>query len=140
MQQQDQTKSADENAIDVLIEAWLSAHNSGNAEAFNNLYAADADFIGIDGQVVKGRDAIVGMYAQIFSQLPGNKANIALDSRQFIASEIVIDDGTWEVIGFVPDGAPTKGRYTTIFRKEDDEWRIVSARSMVPVTLTAYEA
>ena len=130
-------KSTDEKAVSALIESWLAAHNQGDARALAGFYAEDADFVGIDGQVVKGRDAVVAMYANVFAQLPGNKAKISLSSRRFITPDTVVDDGKWEVIGVLPKGAPTKGRYTTILKKQDGKWRILCARTMVPVTQTA---
>ncbi len=117
-----------------------SSHNRGDAEDLVKFYAVDADFVGIDGQVIEGREAIVAMYARAFAQLPGNKAKICLSSRRFLSEDTVIDDGTWEVTGVLPEGAPAKGRYTTIFNKhEDGKWRITCARSMVPVIQTAVE-
>ena len=130
-------KSADEAEIDALIENWIAAHDSGNAEALAKFYTADADFIGIDGQLINGRDAVVGMYAEVFRHLPGNKANVSVNSRRFIASDILVEDASWEVIGFLPEGAPSKGLSTTVFKKHEGQWCIQCVRTMVPVTMTA---
>ena len=125
----------DETAVDALVADWIAAHNNGDAEALAEFYAPDADFVGIDGQVVSGRDAVVAMYAEVFAGRPGNQASVSLDSRRFVSPETCIDDGTWEVTGFLPAGSPTEGRYTTVFRKQAGRWRILCARTMVPVVL-----
>ena len=129
-----QTEGAatDEKSLDQLVQDWIAAHNRGDAKALAKFYDRDADFIGIDGRVVKGRDAIVKMYAEVFTRRPGNKARVSLSSRRFIKADVVIDDGIWEVKGVLPKGSPTKGRYTAILRKHDGKWRIVSDRTMVP--------
>ncbi len=129
--------SSDNKAIDTLVENWIAAHNSGDAEALVDLYAADADFIGIDGQVISGREAVVGMYAEVFRHLPGNKAQVSVNFRRFVTPDVVVEDASWEVIGILPEGAPSKGISTTVFKKEDGRWCIQCARSMVPVTRTA---
>jgi hypothetical protein len=64
---------------------------------------------------------IVAMYTNVFSQLQGNKAKVSLTARRWLAPNIVIDDGTWKVLGTLPEGAPTSGRYTTIFRKQNGQ-------------------
>lgn len=130
-------KSPDEKAIDALIAGWIAAHDKGDANALSMFYAPDADFVGIDGQMVKGRDSIRIMYANVFAQLAGNKAVISLTSRRFVSPDTVVDDGTWRVTGVLPKGAPSKGRYTTVFTKRNGNWKILCARSMVPATLTA---
>jgi uncharacterized protein (TIGR02246 family) len=128
---------AEAAAVGELMERWIAFHDSDDAGALAETYAPDADYVGIDGQVLRGRDAIIAMYAGVFAQLQGNKAKISSSSRRVVAPDIVIDDGTWEVIGVLPPGAPTKGHYTTLFAKFEGRWRILCARTMVPVTLTA---
>ena len=137
MAREEKAKSPEGKAIDALIAKWIVAHNKGNANALSKFYAPDADVVGIDGRIVKGRNAIRTMYAKVFAQLPGNKATISLTSRRFVSLDIVIDDGTWKVTGVLPKGAPSKGRYTTIFKKRNGEWQILCDRTMVPVSQTA---
>ncbi len=136
---EDKAKSPDEKAIDALIAGWIAAHNKGDAKALSKFYAPDADVVGIDGRIVKGRDAISTLYAKVFAQLPGNKATISLTSRRFVSPDIDIDDGTWKVTGILPKGAPSKGRYTTIFKKRNGKWQILCDRTMVPVSQTAVQ-
>ena len=135
---------ADENqsdirAIDQLIDRWIDAHNRGDAEALAEFYAADADLVLINGQSIKGRDAIVAMYDEAIRQLPGNKTSIEVITRQFVSDNVVIDDASWQVIGFLPEGAPSAGLSTTVFKKDDDRWLIQCARVMVPVEQTALD-
>ena len=132
-----EAKSPDEKAVDALIADWIATHDKGDAEALSKFYAPDADFVGIDGQMVKSRNTIRIMYAKVFAQLAGNKATISLTSRRFVSPDIVIDDGTWKVTGVLPKGAPSEGRYTTVFKKRDGRWQILCARSMVPASQTA---
>ena len=117
--------------------SWTAANDSGDAKAISALYAVDADLVLINGQLVVGRESIEAMYQAAFDQLPGNKARVVRESRRLLGDGIVVDDGTWEVIGVLPDGAPSSGRSTTIFQKHDGQWLIQCVRIMVPVVQTA---
>ena len=132
-----QIDPSDVSAIDALMNAWTAANDRGDAKAISALYAVDADLVMINGHLVVGRDSIEAMYQTAFEQLPGNKARIVRESRRLLADDIIVDDGTWEVIGVLPEGAPSSGRSTTIFQRNDGQWLIQCVRIMVPVVQTA---
>ena len=132
-----QLDPSDVSAIDALMDAWTAANDRGDATAISALYAVDADLVLINGHFVVGRDSIEAMYQTAFEQLPGNKARVVRESRRSLGDGIIVDDGTWEVIGVLPDGAPSSGRSTTIFQKHDGQWLIQCVRIMVPVVQTA---
>lgn len=127
----------DVSAIDALMDSWTAANDFGDAKAISALYAMDVDLVLINGQLVVGRESIEAMYQTAFDQLPGNKARVVRESRRLLGDGIVVDDGTWEMIGVLPDGAPSSGRSTTIFQKHDGQWLIQCVRIMVPVVQTA---
>ena len=127
----------DISAIDALMDSWTAANDFGDAKAISALYAVDVDLVLINGQLVVGRESIEAMYQTAFDQLPGNKARVVRESRRLLGDGIVVDDGTWEMIGVLPDGAPSSGRSTTIFQKHDGQWLIQCVRIMVPVVQTA---
>jgi len=134
-----QLDPSDVSAIDALMNAWTAANDSGDAKAISALYAVDADLVLIDGQLVAGRDSIEAMYQAAFDRLPGNKARVVRESRRLLGDGIIVDDGTWEVIGVLPEGAPSSGRSTTIFQKHEGQWLIQCVRIMVPVVQTALD-
>jgi|AP95_1055475.scaffolds.fasta_scaffold89240_2 uncharacterized protein (TIGR02246 family) len=134
-----QLDPSDVSAIDALMDAWTEANDHGDARAISALYAVDADLVLINGHRVAGRDGIEAMYQMAFEQLPGNKARIVRESRRLLADDIVVDDGTWEVVGGLPDGAPSNGRSTTVFQKHEGQWLIQCVRIMVPVVQTALD-
>ena len=134
-----QLDPSDVSAIDALMDAWIAANDHGDAKAISALYAVDADLVLINGHRVAGRDGIEAMYQIAFEQLPGNKARVVRESRRLIGDDIIVDDGTWEVIGVLAEGAPSSGRSTTIFQRHDGEWLIQCVRIMVPVVQTSIE-
>ena len=132
-----QLDPSDVSAIDALMNAWNAANDRGDAKAISALYAVDADLVLINGNLVVGRESIEAMYQTAFEQLPGNKARVVRESRRLLGDDIIVDDGTWEVIGVLPEGAPSSGRSTTIFQRHDGQWLIQCVRIMVPVVQTA---
>ncbi len=134
-----QLDPSDASAMDAIMDAWIAAYERGDAQAISALYAPDADVVLINGQRITGRDAIEAMYQSAFEQLPGTKARIVPRSRRLLADDVVIDDTTWEVIGVLPDGAPSSGWSTTVFQKCDGQWMIQCVRTMVPVAQTALD-
>jgi uncharacterized protein (TIGR02246 family) len=132
-----QLDASDISAIDAVMDAWTAANDRGDAQAMSALYAVDADLVLINGQTIEGRGGIEAMYQMAFDQLPGNRAKVGRESRRVLADDIVVDDATWEVIGHLPEGAPSSGRSTTIFQKHEGRWLIQCVRIMVPVVQTA---
>ncbi len=131
-----QLDPSDVSVIDALMNAWIAANDRGDAKAISALYAADADLVLINGNLVVGRESIEAMYQTAFEQLPGNKARVVRESRRLLGDDIIVDDGTWEVIGVLPEGAPSSGRSTTIFQRHDGQWLIQCVRIMVPAVQT----
>jgi uncharacterized protein (TIGR02246 family) len=120
-----------EHPVDELMRRWLNAHDAVDAEAMLEFYVEDADYVSIDGQAITGRNAIIGMYSQIFVATKGNQARITRHRRRILGDTVVVDDGAWEVVGALPPGAPKDGLYTTVFEKRNDEWKIAAARSYI---------
>ena len=60
-----------------VVQAQVDAFNARDAAAFTSLYHSDATLVGPDGNVMlQGRDAINGMYTQLFAQSPDLRVNI----------------------------------------------------------------
>lgn len=134
-----QLDPSDAAAIGSLMNAWAEAYEQGDATAIAAVYAPDADVVLINGQRVAGRDGIEAMYRAAFERLPGNKTKVISETRQVLGNDLVIDDGTWAVIGVLPEGAPASGRSTTILKRYDEQWLIQCVRTMVPVARTALD-
>jgi len=119
--------SASRKAIAEQANAFVTAFDRGDAKALGVFWTTDADYIGPDGRVLRGRDAIVVDYAELFEANKGLKARIEMHSIRFPTPETAIEDGVTTVIG--PEGSlPSRTRYTNTLVKRDGQWMLSSVR------------
>jgi len=114
-------------ALDDMARAFADAFHRGDAAGLGAFWAPDADYAGPDGRMLRGRDAIVADYTELFEANKGLSLRIEVHSRRFPTADTAIEDGVTSVIG--PAGSlPTRTRYTTTFVSRDGKWLISSVR------------
>ena len=124
-----------EQAVDSLAQAYADGWAKADAAACASIYSEDADQTDFFGVTVKGRAAIQEAIAQTLGTFGKSTIDIKRTSLHVVSPNVIVSDGTWEVVGSAVEGAPTSGFYTVILQKHGDAWHIVSNRSKVPVTL-----
>ena len=72
-----QTTTADETAIKQLVQQVQDAWNAHDGAAFSAPFAADADYIVVNGMKIKGRDEIEKGHTRIFTTINKDSQNIA---------------------------------------------------------------
>jgi uncharacterized protein (TIGR02246 family) len=122
---------ADEKALRELHRAYLAAFNKGDAEAVAALYTPDADFLGVTGDLSKGRAEIEKRNASFFAQNKGVKLKSPFGSLRFITPHVAIADHTSELTP-APESGLSKVHATVIYVKRDGKWQIASVRLMAP--------
>ena len=60
----------DAQAISDLLGHFIKAYNARDAKALGELFTPDAEIEDEDGEVTRGRDAIVARFARIFGERP----------------------------------------------------------------------
>lgn len=114
-------------AIAAQAAAFVEAFHRGDAKALGALWAQDADYIDLDGRVLRGRDSIVAAYETLFRESPGLKLRIETHALRFPSSDVAIEDGVTSVTG--PDGTlPNRARYVSTLVKRDGAWLLSSVR------------
>lgn len=117
--------------IDAANAAWLPGLREHDAPAIAAAYADSGLFIGADGTVTRGRDAVTRMYAARFPRLrPILSGGVVQDGLTVLAPTRIAEWGHgW--LDMKPDregGPPVRsgGTYLTIWeRGADGHWRIV---------------
>ena len=122
---------ADEKALHELHRAFVAAFNKGNVDALVALHIPEADFVGVVGDVSKGRDEIEKRMATFFAQNKGVKMKSAFGTVRFITPEVAIADRSSELTP-APEGRPGKVHGTVVYVKRDGKWLIAAIRLMVP--------
>ncbi len=122
--------SNDESAIRELVGQYVAARDHSDAAAIARLFSEDADQLVSTGEWRKGRDQVVrGTLAS--SQAAGGKRTINIESVRFIAGDVALADGRYEIAG--TGGADTRRMWTSLLMKRTPSgWRITAIRNMLP--------
>jgi uncharacterized protein (TIGR02246 family) len=131
-----QDMSAEEKAVDAVAQRWAEAWDKGDLKAVSALYTADADFTDISGKLSKGPAEIEKALAQLRTTMyEGSKLTIQRTAIRFLKPSLAVVDGSWELSGAPKTegpAPPSKGTYTTVMVKQDDQWLLAAHRSRIP--------
>jgi uncharacterized protein (TIGR02246 family) len=120
--------SPDEQAIRKSVDGYCAAFNSGDVNAILAFWADDADYVDVDGETHRGKEAIAALFKTSAADMNGNKLGLKIDNLRFVKPEVAIEDGTSSLT--IPEGETTSSRYTAVWVKNGDKWLIQSAREL----------
>lgn len=120
-------EAAAEKAIRQSAEAFAAAYNKGDARSIAAGFTAEAEFVDETGAVISGRDAIARHFALMFSQLPGAKVSVKVESVRVLAPNVAVEEGVVEATA-APEAAPTLSRYVALHLLQEGQWLIARAR------------
>jgi uncharacterized protein (TIGR02246 family) len=114
-------------AIRASADAFVKAFDRGDAKAVADLWTANGTMADDRGEIFKGRKAIADQYAAFFKAYPGAKMVIAIQSVDFPAASMAVEDGMAQVV--TPQaGPPVASRYTAVHVQEGGKWLMASVR------------
>ena len=87
-------EGADVRAITDLLASFVKAYNAKDAKALGDLFTPDAEIEDEDGEVTRGRDAIVGRFSGIFRRRQSGTLAVDTDSLRFLGTDLAIEEGT----------------------------------------------
>jgi uncharacterized protein (TIGR02246 family) len=116
----------DVKAVGAVRDAFAAAYNSGNADAFVDLYTADAVSEPNHSATLVGRDAIIESHKQAFEQATLKVALKPEETRTW--GTVGYDRGTYTVTATIKangSSVTTEGRYLVIVVKDTDgKWKV----------------
>ena len=114
-------------AIRATADAFRRAFNRGDAKALAALWTENGTLADDGGQTFKGRKAIEDQYAAFFKEHRATKLEIAIQSVEFPAPNVAIEDGLARAMD--RDGAsPAASRYTAVHVLHAGTWQMASVR------------
>jgi uncharacterized protein (TIGR02246 family) len=126
-QEKSGSRAADEAAIRASAKEFAAAFAKGNAEAIAAMWTENGTLSDERGQIFNGRKAIEDEYATLFKAEPKAKMEIAVQSIEFPAPNMAVEDGVARLIS--KQGAhPVASRYTAVHSLQDGKWRIATVR------------
>ena len=124
-------RESDVRAITDLLASFVKAYNEKDAQALAAMFTPDAEIEDDDGQITRGRDAIVGRFSTIFKEQAGQKLTVVTDSLRFLGNDIAIEDGTASLSSGADAPAETN-RYSVIYARQGGRWLHARIRDESP--------
>lgn len=118
----------DEAAIRAVVKSVEDAWNAHDGKAFAAPFAADADYVIVNGMYIKGREVIEQGHTQIFSTIYRESRNVAtLKGVRFLRPDVAVAHVEWH-LEFKAGGETMKGHAinTMVFTKEGGKWSIAA--------------
>lgn len=128
--QQTGARSTDEAAVRETVQRYMDARNARDPRAIEALFTIDADQHTTSGQWRRGLEQIVPGTLDSSRRNPGMRT-ITIESVRFVASDVALADGRYEI---ATDAAgPARTMWTTlVLARDSGGWRIAAIRNMVP--------
>ena len=131
-------KSDDLAAIRAVANSFLDAYRAKDAAALGALFTENAEIVDDEGEVTKGRPAIVERFAGLFKANEAGTLEVAAESIHLLSPEVAIEEGTATVSG--DDGEePETSRYSVIYVKQDGHWLHARIQDQTPSELSAHD-
>ncbi len=131
-------READVKAITELLASFVKAYNAKDAKALGDLFTPDAEIEDEDGDVTRGRDAIVARFTETFQENRGDTLTVDTDSLRFLGSDVAIEQGT-ATLSAGEDAAPRSNRYSVIYARQGGRWLHARIRDEPEEDVSAHE-
>lgn len=121
--------AAEEAKIRAISAQWLEADRRQDAAAVAPLFAEDGRLLWADTDTVVGRAAIEEQIAGGFARNPRQQVSWSAERVEVAASgDLAIEIGSFTNTqrGLDGMGPDERGRYATLYRKIDGDWRILA--------------
>ncbi len=130
-----QPKHSDEQTIRQMVADAIRRLNAGDMTAIHDFWDEEADYVTVDGRMLRGRVALEQFFSQMLSAATRPTQTATIERVRFIAPDVAIVDGSWIITGARdPSGKelpPIQGRGMEVVKKTGSEWRFIATREMV---------
>jgi uncharacterized protein (TIGR02246 family) len=126
--QTSQDSKSDEAAIRKVVQQVQDGWNAKSGEAFAAPFAADADYVVVNGLKLKGRDLIAKGHMSIFLTIYKDSHNVAtVQSIRFLRPDVAVVHVEWN-LEFRLNEKTEKGHAinTMVMTKDGGKWRIAA--------------
>lgn len=123
-----QNSSADETALRQVVKQVEDGWNAHDGKAFAAPFAANADYVVVNGMQLKGREAIEKAHTGIFTTIYKDSHNVGtVKSIRFLRPDVAVVHIEWN-LEFRMGGETRKGHAinTMVLTKEGGKWSIAA--------------
>jgi len=132
----DEKMEADLVKIGELNEAYVTAFNAQDVQKLAPLFTDDAEFTLLTGDMLQGREPVLGGHLSFFKNNPSAKVSGKQQTHRFVRTNVVLATGIWKVENGPQEYAST-GVWSTVVVKQRGQWKYTAMRLMVPATASS---
>jgi uncharacterized protein (TIGR02246 family) len=110
---------------------YTKAFNAGDAKAAAMSWTAEGEYTDPDGETHRGRAAVEQEIAAFLKARPKAALEVTIESVRPLGKHAATAEGTTKVRTPV-DPEPAVARFSGVFVREDDGWKIASLQNWVP--------
>ena len=124
----------DERTIRGMVDQAVARLSKGDVGALDDFWDENADYVGVDGTLIKGRAQRQAFFRKMAESGTGHQI-ASVEQIRSITPELATVDGSWTVTGARSAGgkelAPIKGRGFEVLQKKNGKWKFIATREMV---------
>jgi uncharacterized protein (TIGR02246 family) len=113
----------EEKAVLDGVAAFAKAFEAANAAAIADLFLDESMIVSPDGNAVRGKAAVAGMYGAAFKENPGLKLETNVQDIRFVTPELARVEGKTKLSSRNGDAAEFTG-FSALLVRRDGNWRI----------------
>lgn len=118
-------------AVRKTADAFAAAFNKGDAKAMAAFWTKDGEYVGPDGETVRGRAAIEKDYAEFFKKNPKATIEVHIDSVRILGRHTALEEGTLR-LRLAGEKEPGESRYSVLHVRDEDGWHMASVKEWIP--------
>jgi uncharacterized protein (TIGR02246 family) len=126
------------SAIRTVANSFLGAYRAKDATALGALFTENAEIVDDEGEVTRGRSAIVERFAGLFAANEGGTLEVAVESIHLLSPEVAVEEGTATVSGDAGEKRETS-RYSVIYVKQNGRWLHARIQDQTPSEVSAHD-
>lgn len=129
-----QRQNDDEAALRRIVQQLQDGWNAHDGKAFAAPFAADADYVIVNGMKIKGRETIERGHTGIFTSIYKDSHNVGtIKNIRFLRPDVAVVHVEWNLEYRVGD-QPQKGHAmnTLVLTKESGKW-VIAAFQNTPI-------
>jgi uncharacterized protein (TIGR02246 family) len=126
--QNDSAKTADETAIRVVVQSVADAWTAGDGKKFGEPFAEHADYIVVNGLLLKGREAIAQSHQRIFDTIFKNtKLKLEIRQIRFVRSDVAVVHTGGNIVSKNEAFPAAHAAFPTfVLSKDRGKWQIIA--------------
>src|SRR5262249_17525410 len=118
-------------AVRKTAAEFAKAFNRGDAAALARFWTENGEYVGPEGEPVRGRKAIEKLYVEFFKENPKARLEVQVETVRLLGRSTALEEGTLK-LRLAGEKKQSVSRYSVLHAREKNGWRMASVREWVP--------